>query len=283
METYRTEDYHTAGEPFRIVVEGAPDLPGVTVGDRRAAAMEDPTAQRVRAILCSEPRGHADMYGGFITPPEGVDVFMVAPKGPGHLVRREYVDGRGVPVLVAVEKDESGNAWPLALSYAKGIGGLCDGEQRAGCAGKACRGHGGRCSGGADGLDQDAGSHRCRSRQVARIPGRNARGQFAQDVVAPCAGLCCREPAGAGRRLPRAGAALRGWIEAAGACLGAAPGILCGPVRQHGVAHAQQAAQFAAAGDDAAGLCTRVGIDPEGGRRRVGSHPAQQAQTGACR
>jgi ketol-acid reductoisomerase len=61
---------------------------------------------------------------GYITPPEGVDVIMVAPKGPGHLVRREYVDGRGVPVLVAVEKDESGHAWPLALSYAKAIGGL---------------------------------------------------------------------------------------------------------------------------------------------------------------
>jgi ketol-acid reductoisomerase len=61
---------------------------------------------------------------GYITPPEGVDVFMVAPKGPGHLVRREYVDGRGVPVLVAVEKDPSGDAWPLALSYAKAIGGL---------------------------------------------------------------------------------------------------------------------------------------------------------------
>ncbi|GAB3782506.1 ketol-acid reductoisomerase [Nocardioides ungokensis] len=61
---------------------------------------------------------------GYITPPEGVDVFMVAPKGPGHLVRREYVDGRGVPVLVAVEKDASGKAWDLALSYAKAIGGL---------------------------------------------------------------------------------------------------------------------------------------------------------------
>src|SRR6187399_588086 len=61
---------------------------------------------------------------GYITPPEGVDVFMVAPKGPGHLVRREYVDGRGVPVLVAVEKDASGSAWDLALSYAKAIGGL---------------------------------------------------------------------------------------------------------------------------------------------------------------
>jgi len=61
---------------------------------------------------------------GYITPPKGVDVAMVAPKGPGHLVRREYAEGRGVPVLVAVEQDATGNAWPLALSYAKGIGGL---------------------------------------------------------------------------------------------------------------------------------------------------------------
>lgn len=61
---------------------------------------------------------------GYIQPPAGVDVCMVAPKGPGHLVRREYAEGRGVPVIVAVEKDETGNAWPLALSYAKAIGGL---------------------------------------------------------------------------------------------------------------------------------------------------------------
>ncbi|MEL4505737.1 ketol-acid reductoisomerase [Luteococcus sp. H138] len=61
---------------------------------------------------------------GYITPPEGVDVCMVAPKGPGHIVRREYADGRGVPVVVAVEKDASGNAWPLVLSYAKAMGGL---------------------------------------------------------------------------------------------------------------------------------------------------------------
>ncbi|NUL58965.1 ketol-acid reductoisomerase [Brevibacterium luteolum] len=60
----------------------------------------------------------------YITPPEGVDVIMVAPKGPGHVVRREFVDGRGVPVLVAVEKDESGKAWDTVLSYAKGLGGL---------------------------------------------------------------------------------------------------------------------------------------------------------------
>ena len=60
---------------------------------------------------------------GLITPPAGVDVAMVAPKGPGHLVRRQFVDGKGVPCLVAVEQDASGNALPLALSYAKGIGG----------------------------------------------------------------------------------------------------------------------------------------------------------------
>jgi ketol-acid reductoisomerase len=61
---------------------------------------------------------------GYITPPEGVDVCMVAPKGPGHLVRREFEAGRGVPVLVAVERDATGKAWANTLSYAKGIGGL---------------------------------------------------------------------------------------------------------------------------------------------------------------
>ncbi|MFI5956885.1 ketol-acid reductoisomerase [Cryptosporangium sp. NPDC051539] len=58
-----------------------------------------------------------------IKPPAGVDVALIAPKGPGHLVRRQYVDGKGVPVLIAVEQDATGNAQALALSYAKGIGG----------------------------------------------------------------------------------------------------------------------------------------------------------------
>ena len=61
---------------------------------------------------------------GYVQPPADVDVCMVAPKGPGHLVRREYVAGRGVPAIVAVEQDPSGAAWPLALSYAKAIGAL---------------------------------------------------------------------------------------------------------------------------------------------------------------
>ncbi len=58
-----------------------------------------------------------------ITPPDGVDVIMVAPKGPGHLVRRTYTEGGGVPTLIAVAQDASGQAKELALSYADAIGG----------------------------------------------------------------------------------------------------------------------------------------------------------------
>ncbi|MCB0918588.1 MAG: ketol-acid reductoisomerase [Actinobacteria bacterium] len=61
---------------------------------------------------------------GYIQPPSFVDVCMVAPKGPGHLVRREYESGRGVPALIAVEQDATGEAFPLALSYAAAIGAL---------------------------------------------------------------------------------------------------------------------------------------------------------------
>ncbi|WP_169080147.1 ketol-acid reductoisomerase [Microcella alkalica] len=60
---------------------------------------------------------------GYIDAPEGVDVILVAPKAPGHTVRREFVAGRGIPDIVAVERDTTGQAWDLALSYAKAIGG----------------------------------------------------------------------------------------------------------------------------------------------------------------
>ncbi|MGH9061970.1 MAG: ketol-acid reductoisomerase, partial [Acidimicrobiales bacterium] len=60
---------------------------------------------------------------GLITAPDGIDVAMVAPKGPGHLVRRTYEGGGGVPALIAVEQDSSGQARALALSYANAIGG----------------------------------------------------------------------------------------------------------------------------------------------------------------
>ena len=60
---------------------------------------------------------------GYIQAPAGVDVILVAPKAPGHTVRREFVDGRGIPDIIAVEQDASGNAWDIAKAYAKGIGG----------------------------------------------------------------------------------------------------------------------------------------------------------------
>ncbi|BAU33046.1 ketol-acid reductoisomerase [Microcella alkaliphila] len=60
---------------------------------------------------------------GYIEAPGGVDVILVAPKAPGHTVRREFVAGRGIPDIVAVERDASGTAWDTALSYAKAIGG----------------------------------------------------------------------------------------------------------------------------------------------------------------
>ncbi|GAB2819637.1 ketol-acid reductoisomerase [Lentzea nigeriaca] len=91
------------------------------------------TAQRhiyANEIAANLKEGDALFFGhgfniryGLIEAPSGVDVAMVAPKGPGHLVRRQFVDGKGVPALIAVEQDASGNAQALALSYAKGIGG----------------------------------------------------------------------------------------------------------------------------------------------------------------
>ncbi|MDQ1577509.1 MAG: ketol-acid reductoisomerase, partial [Microbacteriaceae bacterium] len=82
-------------------------------------------------IAANLSEGNALVFGhgfnirfGYITAPAGVDVLLVAPKGPGHTVRREYEAGRGVPVIVAVEQDASGQAWDLAWSYSKGIGGL---------------------------------------------------------------------------------------------------------------------------------------------------------------
>ncbi|HJQ01723.1 MAG TPA: proline racemase family protein [Jatrophihabitans sp.] len=65
-----TTDYHTGGEPFRIVPVPPVAIPGSTVAERRARAIEDSDVQALRAVLCSEPRGHADMYGGLITPPD---------------------------------------------------------------------------------------------------------------------------------------------------------------------------------------------------------------------
>jgi proline racemase len=66
----RTTDWHTAGEPFRIVTAGAPEIPGATVLERRDAAAASDEIDAIRRLLCHEPRGHADMYGCFPVPPD---------------------------------------------------------------------------------------------------------------------------------------------------------------------------------------------------------------------
>ncbi|MEV0598814.1 proline racemase family protein [Streptomyces sp. NPDC050315] len=69
-KTISTVDYHTGGEPFRIVPGPPVAIDGATVAERRTFAIADPDVDNLRKLLCSEPRGHADMYGGFITPPD---------------------------------------------------------------------------------------------------------------------------------------------------------------------------------------------------------------------
>jgi proline racemase len=79
-------DYHTAGEPFRIVLEGAPEIAGATVAERRVTAQQSPEVDAIRQLLCREPRGHSDMYGGFIVPPDddGADFGVLFWHGDGY-------------------------------------------------------------------------------------------------------------------------------------------------------------------------------------------------------
>jgi ketol-acid reductoisomerase len=100
------------------------DLIMILAPDTRQAAIYE------RDIRPNLKAGDALFFGhgfniryGLIQPPADVDVVLVAPKGPGHLVRRQFVDGKGVPDLVAVEQDASGKAFELGLAYAKAIGG----------------------------------------------------------------------------------------------------------------------------------------------------------------
>jgi proline racemase/trans-L-3-hydroxyproline dehydratase len=74
-----TVDYHTGGEPFRIVTDGVPDIPGTDVLSRRAHAQTHEEVDAVRRLLCHEPRGHADMYGCFLLPADP------SPDGPADL------------------------------------------------------------------------------------------------------------------------------------------------------------------------------------------------------
>ncbi|MCL1790074.1 MAG: ketol-acid reductoisomerase [Peptococcaceae bacterium] len=90
--------------------------------ERQAKVYREQIAPHLTAgkILCFS---HGfNIHFGQIVPPADVDVIMIAPKSPGHLVRRTYTEGAGVPGLIAVHKDSSGNAYQLGLAYAKGIG-----------------------------------------------------------------------------------------------------------------------------------------------------------------
>jgi proline racemase len=74
--TIATTDYHAGGEAFRIVVDPPVPIPGGTVAERRARAIGDAEVQALRAVLCFEPRGHADMYGGLIVPPDDLGAHL---------------------------------------------------------------------------------------------------------------------------------------------------------------------------------------------------------------
>jgi proline racemase len=102
LRTVSTTDYHTAGEPFRIVADPPVALPGVSVADRRLRALDSPEAQGLRELLCFEPRGHADMYGGFLVPADDdgahLGVLFWHKDGfppPAGTARSPLVSGRG--------------------------------------------------------------------------------------------------------------------------------------------------------------------------------------------
>jgi ketol-acid reductoisomerase len=115
-EGLRVVDTATAAREADIVMMLVPDEQGAEIYERDVAP--GLTAGKYLAF------GHGfNVHFKKIVPPADVNVFMVAPKGPGHLVRGEYQKGRGVPCLLAIAQDPSGNTKAVGLAYAKGIGG----------------------------------------------------------------------------------------------------------------------------------------------------------------
>ena len=100
------------------------DLVMILVNDEKQPALyEKDIAPYLRAGMTLAFAHGFNIHYGQIVPPADVNVILVAPKGPGHTVRSQYLEGKGVPDLVAVEQDATGNALQLALAYAQGIGG----------------------------------------------------------------------------------------------------------------------------------------------------------------
>ncbi len=115
-----------AGLKVAIVPEAAAaaDIIQILVPDELQARIYkeeiEPYLKEGKAVMFSHG---FNIHFGQIVPPGNIDVFMVAPKGPGHMVRRMYQEGKGVPCLIAVHQDYTGKAKQLGLAYAKGIGG----------------------------------------------------------------------------------------------------------------------------------------------------------------
>jgi len=122
-----TEAAEAKGLTVRSIEEAAEwgDIVMLLIPDQHQKKVYEASIQRFMTPGKKLAFGHGfNVHYGQITPPEGVDVFMVAPKSPGHMVRWTYEDGKGVPCLVAVAQDVSGSAMDFAVSYAGAIGGL---------------------------------------------------------------------------------------------------------------------------------------------------------------
>ncbi len=100
------------------------DIVMLLVNDEKMAALyAEKVAPHLRSGMTLCFAHGFNIHYGQIVPPENVDVIMIAPKGPGHTVRSQFLEGKGVPCLIAVHQDYSGKAHDMALAYAKGIGG----------------------------------------------------------------------------------------------------------------------------------------------------------------
>ena len=112
----RVTDMDTAAEEADVVMILIPD-------EIQAKTYEEHIAKHLHPGDTLAFAHGFNIHYGYIKAPEGVNVIMVAPKGPGHIVRRQYTEGSGVPDLCCVYEDATGNAWDIALSYGAAIGG----------------------------------------------------------------------------------------------------------------------------------------------------------------
>ena len=102
----------------------AADIIMILINDEKQAALYKQSIEPNLAPGKTLAFAHGfNIHFGCIKPPKDVNVIMIAPKGPGHTVRSEYLAGKGVPCLIAVEQDATGDAWDIGLAYALGIGG----------------------------------------------------------------------------------------------------------------------------------------------------------------